>query len=527
MSESVNSAQFLTFDTPVTSGKPIYVLNADFRDVCTPFQVPQLEVIIKTVMELFVDDPALTLLPLWGRGLGVFKIILLKPLAMPLPIALEFQVPAVRRKNETTVVKVPFIVPPGREDMDNFRDRKTGVLVTIQRAALGANRTLNNSDFDEVMKEHGQIVKMTALQNHRGTQCLNGNRYCVIDPTGKGTLPSTISVKHPVTGTIIQFYTRFKGQEWHCRRCDSLHVGRCPVAKEFFRLQEERKNEVITTKIASDSTLRNVHQLGLKAEVMAMSGGRIGHVANAVRDDPGIDNIKNIIVVAGQNDLSTPYQTNQQFAFGIHKGIDKVLHLKEDDPERVVTFVHIKPPSTADPRTQIRAKYLEKTLLEYQNETTQVIVAANAEVEFDKTDHPTLRGTRDLLNLVEAEGTVKIIKEEAYMTTSTLYQGVDPIYIFGCTSCDKLGTFVDGWGYCPECFKEMEAYVSPAMEELEEQMRGPPPVSRLPKRKVEPKGEIPKKGAPPKYKSKLEKLGKMRRSNSLTEKQDGGQKMEE
>ena len=66
-----------------------------------------------------------------------------------------------------------------------------------------------------------------------------------------------------------------------------------------------------------------------------------------------------------------------------------------------------------------------------------------------------------------------------------------------------------------------------AMEELEEQMRGPPPVSRLPKRKVEPKREIPKKGAPPKYKSKLEKFGKIRRSNSQTEKQDGGQKMEE
>ena len=73
----------------------------------------------------------------------------------------------------------------------------------------------------------------------------------------------------------------------------------------------------------------------------------------------------------------------------------------------------------------------------------------------------------------------------------------------------------------------MDAYVSPAMKELEEQMRGPPPVSRLPKRKVDPKGEIPKKGAPPKYKSKLEKFEKKRRSNSQTEKQDGGQKMDD
>ena len=36
---------------------------------------------------------------------------------------------------------------------------------------------------------------------------------------------------------------------------------------------------------------------------MAMTGGRIGHVANAVRDDPGMEDIKNIIVVAGQNNI--------------------------------------------------------------------------------------------------------------------------------------------------------------------------------------------------------------------------------
>ena len=105
-----------------------------------------------------------------------------------------------------------------------------------------------------------------------------------------------------------------------------------------------------------------------------------------------------------------------------------------------------------------------------------------------------------MLNLVEAEGTVKIIKEEPYMTTSTLYQGVEPIYIFGCTSCDKLGTFVDGWGYCQIVLKKW-MHVSPAMKDLEEQMRGPPPVPRLPKRKVDPKGEILKKGDPTKYKS--------------------------
>ena len=35
---------------------------------------------------------------------------------------------------------------------------------------------------------------------------------------------------------------------------------------------------------------------------MTMSGDRIGQVANAIRDDPGMTN-KGIMVVAGENDI--------------------------------------------------------------------------------------------------------------------------------------------------------------------------------------------------------------------------------
>ena len=217
------------------------VLNPDFHEVCTHFQIPQLEKIISAVIELFSDDLAETLLPLWGRGLGVYKRILTMPLAMPLPFVLEFQVP-VGRKTETTTKKILLVVPPGREDGNNFRDRREGILFTIQHAALGLNRMIPNAAFDDVLQEHGRIVKMTAFQNHEGSQCLNSNRYCVLDPAGKGTLPSQISVKNPTTGKIqqleksnnwknpttgkiIQFYTQYKGQEWYCRRCNRMQVG--------------------------------------------------------------------------------------------------------------------------------------------------------------------------------------------------------------------------------------------------------------------------------------------------------------
>ena len=76
-----------------------------------------------------------------------------------------------------------------------FGDRRDGILLTIQHATLGLNTTIPYAAFDDVLQEHGRLVKMMAFQNHKESQCLNGNRYCVLDPAGKGTLPNQISVK--------------------------------------------------------------------------------------------------------------------------------------------------------------------------------------------------------------------------------------------------------------------------------------------------------------------------------------------
>ena len=41
-------------------------------------------------------------------------------------------------------------------------------------------------------------------------------------------------------------------------------------------------------KILSDSTLRHAEQVGLRADVLCMTGAGIGNLANALRDDPKI-----------------------------------------------------------------------------------------------------------------------------------------------------------------------------------------------------------------------------------------------
>ena len=226
-------------------------------------------------------------------------------------------------------------------------------------------------------------------------------------------------------------------------------------------------------------SLRHVHQLGLKADVMAMTGGRIWHVANAERDDPGMEDIKDIIVVAGQNDINAPYQTNHGYAYGVDKGIKKLLKVREGTPEKVITFMHVQPPLTARPRILIRAKYLQKRLGEIQNDMTQVVIASTHEVEHDKTDHPTLKGTAELLSVMDKEGSMKIIKRLHICQPPKLYQGVQSTYQYDCPSCHKLGIFEDELGccleYCPECYTVMMEYNSPEISRLEKQSKGPHP----------------------------------------------------
>ena len=73
-----------------------------------------------------------------------------------------------------------------------------------------------------------------------------------------------------------------------CGRCGIDHVRGCEKLKEFYAAKELRKKEVIDMKLLSDSTLRHAEQVGLRADVLCMSGVGIGHLANALRGDPDI-----------------------------------------------------------------------------------------------------------------------------------------------------------------------------------------------------------------------------------------------
>ena len=91
-------------------------------------------------------------------------------------------------------------------------NRKTVTLVTFVQEAMGENQHLRSEDFDKEMARYGEVMKPTVHQYHKGTQMLNGNRFCFVD-VGKTPVPSTITILSLQTQKKVTVNTRYKGQK--------------------------------------------------------------------------------------------------------------------------------------------------------------------------------------------------------------------------------------------------------------------------------------------------------------------------
>ena len=90
-------------------------------------------------------------------------------------------------------------------------------------------------------------------------------------------------------------------------------LSRPEYLKKFYAARDARKAEQIRTKVVSDSTLRLAETVGLRADVLCMSGGGVGHLAKAVRDDPAMPEMGVVAVVTGGNDyVGARYESHNE-----------------------------------------------------------------------------------------------------------------------------------------------------------------------------------------------------------------------
>ena len=96
------------------------------------------------------------------------------------------------------------------------------------------------------------------------------------------------------------------------------HERICPkkveerVKKKRKRLDREVKTKTL---IMSDSTLRMKNQKAMNADIICISGGKIGHINNSMNYNPDILIYDDIVMIAGLNNIDlgdTPESERQQ-----------------------------------------------------------------------------------------------------------------------------------------------------------------------------------------------------------------------
>ena len=224
----------------------------------------------------------------------------------------------------------------------------------------------------------------------------------------------------------------------------------CPVKKNFYAEKEYRATQTIAQTILADSTLRQADATGLSADIICMSGGRVGHIAHMLQDAPNMKNMKDVIVVAGTNDISKEGESVEEFADMVRTAVGRFQDLAFST-HQALTFVEPPPQtviSSLATRKRDRLNILMQELSTKENCEFKYLRCPQG-IQMDNGHH-TKEGTEALL--VHIHNSVHIIHNRKYITTDRLYTGVNTAYRYGCLNC-LAHLDLDCYNLCPTCVK--------------------------------------------------------------------------
>ena len=148
-----------------------------------------------------------------------------------------------------------------------------------------------------------------------------------------------------------------------------------------------------------------MEQVGLKSDVLCMSGGGVGHLANTLRDDPGLADKDQIAVFTSGDDYShKEYAKEGDYVFTIDKSLEKLKEgiVKTPDKHLSIFAIQDDPRKPAlPPHELLREKYFLKELHELEDSPQiSTIPVCRPKIDTDVTGHPTEEGTRTTLTSI-------------------------------------------------------------------------------------------------------------------------------
>ena len=394
-----------------------------------PFNLPRHPEVALVAMQHFQQE-GMKCIPFFARGEKCYKIELRDEVDRDGHVLefQNFQIPLPAWQPKTRIV------------------RQEGLLLTFRRAGVGDLESVPAEAFDNAMKhlKLGMIVS-TKMQRIKDTRVLNGNRFCVVEtPDNLRIIPESIPVEDPATHERYQVNVTFKGQERYCYSCNQMHVGLCPKIQA--RIEAEKEKESLgapISKMYGDSTLRGVDVLGLRSEVLAMSGGGLGQIIQAVIDDPGSEQFENVVILGGTNDSKTEnFVSNEAFASNIDMSLSKLVKHASQHQNKTFCLVQQVPVTSGvntvrQPTEATRELYLAKRFTDLATAVDNITTVA-VQYQVDETGHPTSEGTEEILQQLHKADVIKIWNT-GYVTTDKPYSKVETVYRYGCNGCDKYG----------------------------------------------------------------------------------------
>ena len=337
--------------------------------------------VVEAVQKTFPEDPDLIVTPLKYSRWGLYRVALNEPVP-------DKEYTVIINKIGGDVKAKLYVHKPiqrlTRGNNKNYNpqsanETRPGMIVIFNDAYIQDAKKISGGAFDKAISKYGNIIRPTLYHTVGPTRQLDGHRYCIIEVNNIEEMPQFIKIRDEINSKDFMFSLWWPNKPKFCYRCGNLHASKCPEMEEIEAAIEERKKHEIKRTIYSDSTLRLSDKIGLLAEVITMSGGTIGEIGNAVRDDKQSNGLgaekEEIIIVAGKNNLKQIEGTRDlaKAAYAIDKGIEKIVNKLDNNQQ--VNFVNVTPQAeTITPHQSIVSDYMEMSLNKVSESNTQVKV---------------------------------------------------------------------------------------------------------------------------------------------------------
>ena len=367
------------------------------------------------------------------------------------------------------------------------RHNEGELLITLQGADSFPFRNVTDEEITTKIIEMGvgnikrNVQKQPRLES---PDEFTGNKYFILQNLSPGDvqrLPNSFDFYDNEMGTLRRMWLSWKGKPRRCRFCGKFHGEVCELEEQVRKMERERdaakdKDGHLPLKTYADSTFRHARQDALLSDVDAMSGACTGNILNAIEIDPGVEGVKNMVIIAGQNELAKSLSP-KEFLWTLKKKSERLTVLAEQKK-----IALLEPPRSNQYITSAEEKakqvYLIENLAELSEGKENITVWQNPCAEYlaDFGNHPTEDQTLEIIDFLHDKTTeffgsgYKLPSSTPEVTTcATKYAKINGLYKYGCAGCNRKER--NKWYHlCNACKEELESdeWLAGKLEEFEE-----------------------------------------------------------